>query len=205
MFCWCMRGRRQRSAQRKGCTCIQVGTIDGVNTDTDDPAFSTPGDLSAIPAQVFANAWYDTVPGFTAPAKSTGCSFVSTVFPSSLQSIVGSGTQRFCQCAPTQAGINLAVSGTVTASSCSPVPKGYTQIPTTNGQPVTTPSPKPTTTPTTLASTPPPPSKSSSTSSCNLAWCGAPFRDPTCGLRRTGKSPSDFDNTDEENATQKKG
>jgi hypothetical protein len=85
-------------------------------------------------------------------------------------------TQRFCQCGTTQAGINFAVSGAVTTSYCalgSPVPKGYTQIPATNGQPITTPSPKSTTTPTTLASTPPPPSKLSSTSSCNLAWCGA--------------------------------
>jgi hypothetical protein len=63
MFRWCMRGRRQRSAQRKPCTCIQVGTIDDVNTDTDDPAFPAPGDLSAIPAQVFTTAWYGSVPG----------------------------------------------------------------------------------------------------------------------------------------------
>lgn len=93
---------------------------------------ASPRDLAAIAAEN------------TVPPKSTNCVFVSTVFPSSLQSIAGSGTQRFCQCGPSMAGINLAVSDIVTTSYCalgSAVPTGYSQIPASNGLPITTPSP----------------------------------------------------------------
>lgn len=126
--------------------------------------------------------------------SSANCSFVTPVFPSSAQSTAGSGTQRFCQCGLTVASINLAVSGTSTTTYCalgSPIPSGFSHILATNGVSITTASPEltPTQKPTTAPkprTTPKPKTyssaKSSTTSSCNLAWCGAPFCFPSCGL-----------------------
>jgi hypothetical protein len=82
------------------------------------------------------------------------------------------------------AGINLAVSGTVTTSYCAlggRGPTGYTQIPASNGLPVSTPSPKPSPKPSTTQTRPSPPLASSTSSSCSHGWCGAPFCSPECG------------------------
>lgn len=93
-----------------------------------------------------------TIPPTHASTPHASCSFVATVFPSSLQSIAGSGTRRYCQCGETVAGINMATSGTVTTTYCAlgnPLPTGYSQIHVNNGVAVT--------------STPPPPAASLTT------------------------------------------
>lgn len=169
-----------QSAQRKCRTCIQVGTIDGVNTDPDDPAFPAQVTYQLSLLRRSRAPGQQTITPFRGLLLQQRAPVVPSSQPSFLQAfspLLEAGRKD----SATQAGINFAVSGAVTTSYCalgSPVPKGYTQISATNGQPITTPSPKPTTTP---ASTPPPSSKPSSTSSCNLAWCGAPFCDPACG------------------------
>lgn len=123
------------------------------NSNSAPSSTSTPSDGATSTGHSLTNSpSTGSITSAPTSTTNTSCSFVATVFPSSLQSIAGTGTQRYCQCGETMAGINMATSGTVTTKYCalgSPPPSDYSQIPVLNGVAVT--------------STPPPPAASSTT------------------------------------------
>lgn len=96
-------------------------------------------------------------------SKSLGCSFVATVYPTSLTLAIP-GTRRYCICDTYIAQVALATSGTSTVSYCDvgytvfqqTIPTGFTPISAENGTPYSS-APKTTSTPPPTTSIAPPP------------------------------------------------
>jgi hypothetical protein len=109
--------------------------------------------------------------GSSASPTITACSFVTTVFPKSLQSMDGTGTQYYCTCGDEIAGIAL---GTSKFCGTGRMPTGWTQIPADPaGNPVTstTQAPKITSTvapPQKTSQAAPPPPAAYKTGTCSL-------------------------------------
>lgn len=154
-FSWDVTRNKKRDVndllERKGSCGLRTNSNSAVSSS------STPSDgIGSTGPSLTSSSSAGSIPLTHASITHASCSFVGTVFPSSLQSIAGKGTRRYCQCGETVAGINMATSGTVTTTYCAlgnPLPTGYSQIPVNNGVAVTSTPPPPTAS---LTTTPPP-------------------------------------------------